>query len=155
MALNYCVTYEVSPPAWEAPKNRWRSLVDDVHAPQDSGLAALGPSGAASAHAFAVASALDGATPGVFAAALSGTYVGSADAVVQALAAQTEAQAFELNCRHLTRVDFGAAGDLLNWSMDQQAKGHRVTFQQVNRLVAAFFGVIGINDAARVTLRTD
>ena len=155
VALNYCVTYEVSPPAWEAPKNRWRSLVDDVHAPQDSGLAALGPSGAASAHAFAVASALDGATPGVFAAALSGTYVGSADAVVQALAAQTEAQAFELNCCHLTRVDFGAAGDLLNWSMDQQAKGYSVTFQQVNRLVAAFFGVIGINDAARVTLRTD
>ena len=71
------------------------------------------------------------------------------------LVAAREATSFEVNCRQLLRVDFGAAGDLLNWSMEQQGRGHQVTFKQVNRLVAAFFGVIGINDSARVMLRTD
>ncbi len=148
VALNYCVTYEVSPPAWEAPRNHWHALTEEVPA-------AHATSEPAAAARFAIVPASDASTPGVCKAVLAGEYVGSADAVVRELAAQDGAQAFELNCRQLTRVDFSAAGDLLNWSMDQQARGHRVTFKQVNRLVAAFFGVIGISDAARVTLRTD
>jgi ABC-type transporter Mla MlaB component len=61
----------------------------------------------------------------------------------------------EFNCRHLLRVDFGAAGDLLNWSMAQKKENRQVRFNQVNRLVAAFFGVIGLTEAARVVLRRD
>ncbi len=155
VALNYCVTYEVSPPAWEAPKNRFRALAEEGHATEDSELAGLGLPGFALAPALSETATAEHAAPGVVRAALSGAYVGSAAALVRHLTAQPEARAYELDCRHLTRIDFGAAGDLLNWSMDQQAKGRSVTFRQVNRLVAAFFGVIGIDGAAGVTLRTD
>ena len=55
----------------------------------------------------------------------------------------------------MRRVDFGAAGDLLNWATAQQAEGQQISFLQVNRLVAAFFCVIGINEVARITLRRD
>ena len=46
-------------------------------------------------------------------------------------------------------------GDLLNWAMAQQGLGRQVSFRQVHRLVAAFFGVVGITEAARVVLRSD
>lgn len=39
--------------------------------------------------------------------------------------------------------------------MEQQGKGRSVTLKQVNRLVAAFFGVTRITESARVMLRTD
>ena len=52
-------------------------------------------------------------------------------------------------------MDFGAAGDLLNWAMTLHGGGHAVTFHSVNRIVAAFFGVVGLNQAARITLRRD
>ena len=81
--------------------------------------------------------------------------LGSADEALAPYADHRSAARYEFNCRKLLRVDFGAAGDLLNWSMQQKAEGRPVTFKQVNRLVAAFFGVIGIQDTARVLLRSD
>ena len=39
--------------------------------------------------------------------------------------------------------------------MEQRSGGRAVAFKQVNRLVAAFFGVIGITETARVVLRAD
>jgi len=155
VALNFCVTYEVSPPAWEAPKNSVRALADESQVAADSGPAPCGPSGGLPAFAGADGAAPRVLTGGVFAATLTGELIGSADAVVRDLAAQADARVFELDCRHLVRVDFSAAGDLLNWAVDQQARGHPVTFLQVNRLVATLFDVIGISDAARVTPRAD
>lgn len=92
---------------------------------------------------------------GVFRGDLRGELVGSADEALAPYADHRSAARYEFNCRKLLRVDFGAAGDLLNWSMQQKAEGRPVTFKQVNRLVAAFFGVIGIQDTARVLLRSD
>jgi ABC-type transporter Mla MlaB component len=59
-----------------------------------------------------------------------------------------------VSCRNLIRVDFSAAGSILNWVALRQAEGHLVQFQDVHRLVAAFFNVIGINEHAKVVLRT-
>ena len=158
VALNYCVTYEVSPPAWEEPKSSYRALAEDGQT--------LPPPSDADAEAPNVPLPTFGLTqpyagtpgaiePGVVKATLAGEYLGTAEEALKPLVAAREATSFEVNCRQLLRVDFGAAGDLLNWSMEQQGRGHQVTFKQVNRLVAAFFGVIGINDSARVMLRTD
>lgn len=55
----------------------------------------------------------------------------------------------------LIRVDFSAAGMLLNWVSARQAEQRQVKFSEVNRLVAAFFNVIGITEYARVVVRVD
>jgi anti-anti-sigma regulatory factor len=56
-------------------------------------------------------------------------------------------------CAGLVRVDFSAAGSILNWVATRQAEGCMVQFRDVHRLVAAFFNVIGINEHARVLPR--
>lgn len=58
-----------------------------------------------------------------------------------------------ISCRDLIRVDFAAAGSILNWVVMRHAEGKQVQFQDVHRLVAAFFNVIGINERAKVHLR--
>jgi len=59
-----------------------------------------------------------------------------------------------VSCRGLIRVDFSAAGSILNWVAMREAEGCHVQFKDVHRLVAAFFNVIGINEHARVVPRT-
>lgn len=58
-----------------------------------------------------------------------------------------------VDCAALIRVDFSAAGSLLNWVIAQEARGIAIQFDQVHRLVAAFFNVIGIHEHAKVVLR--
>jgi ABC-type transporter Mla MlaB component len=58
-----------------------------------------------------------------------------------------------IDCSRLTRVDFSAAGSLLNWVAKAQEEGAAIEFQDVPRLVAAFFNLIGINEYARVLPR--
>ena len=56
-------------------------------------------------------------------------------------------------CTKLIRVDFVAAGDLLNWVMAKRGENRSVTFAEANRLVALFFGAMGINENASVRVR--
>jgi len=58
-------------------------------------------------------------------------------------------------CSRLIRLDFLAAGTLLNWVTSQQAEGRQVQFKDLHRLVAVFFNVIGINEHAKLIVRTD
>jgi hypothetical protein len=44
---------------------------------------------------------------------------------------------------------------LLNWVSARQAENRVVEFSEVNRLVAAFFNVIGIVEYAKVSARSD
>ena len=66
-----------------------------------------------------------------------------------------DARYVELNCRFVLRVDFAAAGMLLNWAADLQAQEKKVAFTNLNRLIALFFGVVGIPEVARVSPRQD
>jgi hypothetical protein len=54
----------------------------------------------------------------------------------------------------LIRVDFSAAGSILNWAAQRESEGCRLQFVDVPRLVAAFFTVIGISEHAKVVVRT-
>ena len=56
-----------------------------------------------------------------------------------------------VSCKGLLRVDFSAAGSILNWAAICHSQGCQVQFRDVHRLVAAFFSVIGITEYARVT----
>jgi len=58
-----------------------------------------------------------------------------------------------LQCRRLVRVDFGAAGELLNEIVALKAAGKYLRLRDVNHLVAALLSVMGIPELADVRLR--
>ena len=65
------------------------------------------------------------------------------------------ADLIQVSCARLIRVDFSAAGTLLNWVTARQAEGRQVQLSDVHRLVVAFFNVIGISESAKVVTRAD
>lgn len=85
---------------------------------------------------------------------LSGEVSGDVSAIV-ARWQLAEGEGVVVSCAQLIRVDFSAAGGLLNWVARMTAGGIRVEFRDVPRLVAAFFNLIGINEHAQVTARTN
>ena len=160
-ALDFCVTYEVSPPAWESARCEYKALDHDGSAltghtfigdvSRDSVLSGL--------------SMMDGDTQmdgmssqmsHLVSVELSGQVQGDAIAVLDQLDAKlVGADIMVISCTKLVRVDFSAAGTLLNWVSARQAENRQVQFTEVNRLVAAFFNVIGIAEHARVLTRCD
>jgi hypothetical protein len=128
-ALNYCVTHEVPPMGWVEATCRFTSV-------------ALG--------------ATDPTTNAQFVEmpALRGEMIGDVSRALADLEAfETPGLKLVVHCGNLLRVDFAAAGSILNWVALRQAQGKIVQFQQVHRLVAAFFNVIGINEHAKVIPR--
>jgi ABC-type tungstate transport system permease subunit len=57
-----------------------------------------------------------------------------------------------INCRNLIRVDFEAAGRLLNWLAKHEAENVLIQFVNVPRLVGAFFQEVGISEFAEVSV---
>ena len=87
---------------------------------------------------------------------LSGQLVGDIGATLQRLDEQLGGSvSLEVDCSHLLRVDFIAAGDLLNWVLSKRAENRSVQFVDAHRLVALFFGAMGINEHARVLVPRD
>ncbi len=162
VALDYCVTYERSPPSWEPARCAY-TPVDTLGFPQldlsppDSQVvdtALLGPSAYRQSEWHSMATPLSGAT--VVDAPLSGVLVGDAPAALAHLSALCAgSDALRLDCSHLVRVDVAAAGALLNWVVAQRAERRTVAFTQVHRLLAPLFGVVGIEACAAVEVRTD
>ncbi len=158
-ALDFCVTYEVSPPAWENGRCQFKALdADGVQrasntiigeASMDSALSSLGGLHESeignSAHMAHTASL-----------ELAGHIQGDASAALEKIESRTlGADVMVISCTKLIRVDFSAAGTLLNWVTARHMEGRTVQFIQVHRLVAAFFQVIGISETAKVVTRTD
>jgi hypothetical protein len=65
------------------------------------------------------------------------------------------ATAVSVSCARLIRVDFIAAGDLLNWVLARRGESRSVHFVEAHRLLALFFGAMGFNEHAKVKLRRD
>ena len=159
-ALDYCVTYEVSPPAWQIAGCDYKSLDDG---------AALGSAiiigEPVSEYVHSTLMEIDADSELDFADSISirflsvelsgqiqGDAVGALDRLETSLAG---AEKMQISCAKLIRVDFSAAGMLLNWVAAQHAEKRLIEFSEVNRLVAAFFNVIGIVEYAKVTARSD
>lgn len=139
-ALDYCVTYETAPPTWVAPRCSFDTSDAARHQPDFS--------------AQTVPGAMEGGVAGL-SLALRGEVVGDATFALAILdAAPVTGAHMVIACAELLRVDFAAAGSILNWVAMRQAEGKQVHFQDVHRLVAAFFNVIGINEHAKVLART-
>jgi ABC-type transporter Mla MlaB component len=85
---------------------------------------------------------------------LSGQLVGDIGPTLSQLNSQLgSASLVSVACNKLIRVDFVAAGDLLNWVLSKRGENRSVTFADAHRLVALFFGAMGINENAKVQIR--
>lgn len=161
-ALDFCVTYEVSPPDWKVARCDYKSLDDEGDA---MGRATIIGEPTTETVCSSLLE-LDGDSGGPdFPAStsirslsvdLSGQIQGDAVGVLERLEASLMgADRMQISCAKLIRVDFSAAGMLLNWVSARQAENRVVEFSEVNRLVAAFFNVIGIVEHAKVSPRND
>ncbi len=150
-AIDYCVTYEVSPPSWEVARCKVHvsgsgsstrapslSLVSDVSTGfLESGLTEDPSNGVEMAHVE-----------------LSGQLVGDIGPILAKLQGELgSAPIVSVSCARLIRVDFIAAGDLLNWVLARRSESRAVQFIDTHRLVALFFGAMGINEHAKVAVR--
>ncbi|HEY6086495.1 MAG TPA: hypothetical protein VIV84_02035 [Burkholderiaceae bacterium] len=150
-AIDYCVTYEVSPPSWERARCQVRI--------GGSGLSTQSPplSQVGEVATTFVESLVDEHSGAVTMASveLSGQLVGDISATLTQLDTQlAEAPLVTVSCNKLIRVDFIAAGDLLNWVLAKRGESRGVTFADAHRLVALFFGAMGINEHASVRVKT-
>ncbi|MDB5742848.1 MAG: hypothetical protein JWR68_1163 [Polaromonas sp.] len=160
VALDYCVTYEVSPPAWESARCDYKSLDEHGDAMGRATIIGAPTSESIFPSLMDADSMLDYPTTNqpirFLSVDLSGQIQGHAVAVLDRLDASVMgADRMQISCAKLIRVDFSAAGMLLNWVSARQAENRYVEFCEVNRLVAAFFNVIGIIEYARVSVRSD
>lgn len=156
VALEYCITYEVSPPAWQAAQCGYTVLdAQGNGVPRD----ALGASTFGSSDFNDSDTGVRTLPPGLFTApvsrgALSGLVLGDASQALAVVDAQAGGSALlVIACDTLVRIDFSAAGSVLNWAAEQHAAGRQVQFNGLHRLAAIFFNVIGINENATVIPR--
>ncbi|MGQ8878604.1 STAS domain-containing protein [Delftia sp. NA_296.1] len=138
VALDYCVTYEVSPPSWVDPVCQCLTQAietEGADAPLQAGIAAT-----ADAVRFALAGTIEGDASTWLDPVQEGASLG---------------EPVFIDCTQLVRMDFAAAGSVLNWAAHMQSLGHVLQFGQLHQLVAVFFNVIGIQEHAQVTPRRD
>ena len=148
-AIDYCTTYEVSPPSWERP-------LCTVRVADSAGMTvAASPYVTDTPTAFAD-SRLSEDPGGVSLATveLSGQLVGDIEPVLIPLEETLgDAKIVIIHCGRLIRLDFVAAGDLLNWVLRRHAEGRSVRFEDAHRLVGLFFNAMGISEHAEIKVR--
>jgi len=122
-AMDYCVTYELSPPSFEAPAN-----VANV-------ANAAGARAPARSDHFMLPALIDNSAARLF----------------DALDAYAEQyQPLVLDCSRLARVDYSAAATLLTRLRALAAAGKIIELRDVNHLVAALFRLMGYAEATRL-----
>nr|WP_295775396.1 STAS domain-containing protein [Rhodoferax sp.] len=152
-ALDYCVTYEVSPPAWQEARCEYANVEAEEEV---AGNTTISTQSSGWNSGFAQAPTTPIGLDGVQAVnlELTGSVLGDATHAFDAFeATEHRGDGIVVSCKGLVRVDFSAAGSILNWVAMREAEGCHVQFRDVHRLVAAFFNVIGINEHARVLPR--
>jgi len=126
-AVNYAITFEVSPPSWEnrpPPKKPAEMAVTDAAADE--------------AEAFRLAGEM---------------YSAGSDAFRQLVDFASGREQVLIDCSALKRMDFVSAGLFLNTLTNLQITGCSVTIRNSNQLLYALFGVLGINQVAHVEQR--
>jgi ABC-type transporter Mla MlaB component len=159
VALDYCVTYEVSPPSWESARCEYKPLqADGSYVPGQTIVGEAFRDSLSSGLGYGDTNIIGAMSQmsNISTVELSGQILGDASEPLGKLDSKLEgADVMVISCARLIRIDFSAAGTLLNWVTSRQAEGRQVQFIEVHRLVAAFFNVIGISEHARVMARTD
>jgi ABC-type transporter Mla MlaB component len=126
-AVNFAVTFEMSPPSWES----------DVQ-----GTVKGAPRAAAAD------------SPDHAALVLSGDITGASEALAKRLRDWAVARkTLEIDFSRVRRIDFGAAGLMLNVFAKLQRAGIPIQIRGANELIHALFQVLGIDRVARVVPR--
>jgi ABC-type transporter Mla MlaB component len=126
--IQYCITYEVSPPSWEPPppslKTRAATPADRPAPVEDDGLT------------------------------WRGTVRGNGEPQFGMLltAAKTERRV-AIDCTYLKRIEFSTATALLSLLTKLRQGGIVVEFRNVNHLIAALYTLLGVDMVADVQLR--
>lgn len=140
LAIDHCLTFEAAPPAWEPA--RARLLPEAAEAAPTLLAPTLVPTRLLQ----------DEEAPGLARLVLRGELQGELQGL---LAGVGPAPRVQVDCRELRRVDFLAAGELLNWVEARRAEGRHVVFDQLSRPVALFFQAMGLAQHARLRRRED
>jgi anti-anti-sigma regulatory factor len=128
--IQYCITYEVSPPSWEPP-------------PPNLKTRAAQPQAAAPVPEVAV----DGLQ-------WRGTLRREGEPHFGRLVAQAKIdKQVVVDCTYLKRVEFATATAMLALLTKIRQGGATVEFRNVNHLIAALFALLGIDAVAQVQLR--
>lgn len=126
ISIDYCITFEVSPPMFVRPKNSVITTdTESIEARTDKGTFTMPP-----------------------------VVEGNVNPLLSALTAYYEKHSPAIiDCSQLTRVDFYAAGRLLTGLAPAFKQGRRLEFHHVNYLVAGLFNVLGFKDIGQVITR--
>lgn len=123
-SIDYCVTFEVSPPAFCAPEGRVTTATSE--APPDA------------PQAFVMPKVVEGRID---------------DLILGIAAWSDEHDTMVIDCSQLERIEFNAAGRLLSGLAPICGGGRTLELQQVNHLVLELFHVLGLDQIARVIPR--
>lgn len=136
-ALNYCITYEVSPPAWEEPKKVTTKKVIDLNKTIPPG----------------TPDAMRGAeTVSIDMMHLEGELLNGADRTLAAMrefSKQRPYPAFDVG--RLKRVDFTTAGALLNFVTEVHNGDAHAEIRNCGHVIGALFAILGFQNHARLT----
>ena len=136
-SIEYCIAFEVSPPSWEPMPAHLRTGEAEA-TPAASAEGGAGGRPAARADAFV----------------LAGEVEGTMDVELAALRTHADRHRHVfVDCSRLKRLDFVAAGQLLNVVTGLRAGGCTLEFGEPSHLVAALLAVMGLHELATVTLR--
>lgn len=125
-SIDYCVTFEVSPPAFVAPQNKVTTAASEAPARHEA------------QEGFVMPALLEGRID---------------DVIVAVAAYSDEHSPAIIDCSQLKRVDFNAAGRLLSGLTPFCISGKQIEFHQVNHLVAELFNMMGLKDIVRIVPR--
>jgi len=124
-SIDYCVTFEVSPPTFAAPQSKITTTISEVSREHAEGGFMMPP-----------------------------VIEGQIDNLILGIAAYAdEHNPAIIDCSRLSRVDFNAAGRLLTGLAPFCSVGRTLEFHHVNHLVAALFNIVGLKDIVRIVPR--
>ena len=153
VAIDYCVTFEVSPPSWENSRCK-AQLIGSTQNTQTLSLSVVGEATTSFMDTSMLSEDEAPAQVQITSLELAGQLSGDMAELLGRLSKQVaDSRVIRISCALLMRVDFVAAGDLLNWVAQRHAEGREIVFHETHRLVALMFGAMGINETAKVQLR--
>ncbi|HET9023479.1 MAG TPA: hypothetical protein VFN64_02840 [Burkholderiaceae bacterium] len=127
--IQYCITYEVSPPSWEPAPSNLKTREAQPQAPR-------------------------AAEPVVEGLHWRGTLRGEGEPHFARLVTQAKIEKqIVVDCTYLKRVEFATATAMLAMLTKIRQAGAAVEFRNVNYLIAALFALLGIDAVAQVQLR--
>lgn len=132
-SIDYCVTFEVSPPSWEPMPANIRAENNGPISVSDSEKQGTRAEG----NIFHLVGDLRGSL-----------------ATEMALLADfgSSRREIKIDCAHLRRIEFVAAGQLQNHLTTMRALGKKIELFNTSIPVATLFGVVGMNEVAQIAL---